>query len=48
MTTLHQNAPIYQLMRKPDCDDADPASLQIMTPDCYPIDSGGEIEYLNL
>ena len=33
---------------EPDCDDADPASLQIMTQDCYPIDSEGEIEYLNL
>ena len=31
-----------------DCDDADPASLQMMTPDHYAIDSEGEIEYLNL
>ena len=33
---------------EPDCDDADPASLQMMTQDYYPIDSEGEIEYLNL
>ena len=31
-----------------DCDDADPESLQRMTQDHYPIDSEGEIEYLNL
>ena len=34
--------------KEPDCDDADPASLQMMTQDYYPIDSEGEIEYLNL
>ena len=34
--------------KEPDCDNADPASLQMMTPDYYPIDSEGEIEYLNL
>ena len=34
--------------KEPDCDDADPASLQMMTQDHYPIDSEGEIEYLNL
>ena len=33
---------------EPDCDDANPASLQMMTQDYYPIDSEGEIEYLNL
>ena len=33
---------------EPDCDDADPASLQMMTQDYYPTDSEGEIEYLNL
>ena len=33
---------------EPDGDDADPASLQMMTQDYYPIDSEGEIEYLNL
>ena len=33
---------------EPDCDDANPASLQMMTQDCYPVDSEGEIEYLNL
>ena len=34
--------------KEPDCDDADPASLQMMTQDYYYIDSEGEIEYLNL
>ena len=33
---------------EPDYDDADPASLQMMTQDYYPIDCEGEIEYLNL
>ena len=33
---------------EPDCDNADPASLQMITQDYYPIDSEGEIEYLNL
>ena len=33
---------------EPDYDDADPASLHMMTQDHYPIDSEGEIEYLNL
>ena len=33
---------------EPDYDDADPASLQMMTQDYYPIDSEGEVEYLNL
>ena len=33
---------------EPDCDNADPASLHMMTQDYYPIDSEGEIEYLNL
>ena len=33
---------------EPDCDDADPASLPVMTQDYYPIDSEGEIDYLNL
>ena len=33
---------------EPDCDNADPASLQMMTQDHYTIDSEGEIEYLNL
>ena len=33
---------------EPDCDNADLASLQMMTQDYYPIDSEGEIEYLNL
>ena len=33
---------------EPDYDDADPASLQMMTQDYYPNDSEGEVEYLNL
>ena len=34
--------------KDPDFDNADPASLQIMTQDYYLIDSEGEIDYLNL
>ena len=34
--------------KEPDCDDEDPASLQMMTQDYYPVDSEEEIEYLNL
>ena len=33
---------------EPDYDDADPASVQMVTQDYYPIDSGRELEYLNL
>ena len=33
---------------EPDYDDADPASLQMLTQKYYPIDSEGEVEYLNL
>ena len=33
---------------EPDYDNADPASLQMMTQDYSPIDSKGEVEYLNL
>ena len=33
---------------EPDYDDADPASLQMMTQNYCPIDSEGEVEYLNL
>ena len=33
---------------EPDCNDVDSASLQMMTQYYYPIDSEGEIEYLNL
>ena len=33
---------------EPDCDDADPASLQMMTQDYYTIDSEGEVECLIL
>ena len=48
MITLHQNAPNMPTDEEPDCDDADPASLQMMTQDYYPIDSEREIEYLKL
>ena len=34
--------------KEPDYDDADPASLQMMTQNYCPIDSEGEVEYLNL
>ena len=34
--------------KEPEYDDADPASLQMMTQDYYPVESEGEIEYLNL
>ena len=40
--------PITPTDEEPDCDDADPASLQMMTQDYYTTDSEGEIEYLNL
>ena len=33
---------------QPDYDDADPASLHMMTQEHYPIDSEGEVEYLKL
>ena len=33
---------------EPGCDDAGPASLQLMTHDYYSIDSEGEIDILNL
>ena len=33
---------------EPDYDDADPASLQMLAQNYYPIDSEGEVEYLNL
>ena len=33
---------------EPDCDDADPASLQMMTPDHYIIDSEGEFQIFKL
>ena len=33
---------------EPDYDDADPASLQMMMQNYFPIDSEGEVEYLNL
>ena len=34
--------------KEPEYDNVDPASLHLMTQDHYPIDSEGEIEYLNL
>ena len=34
--------------KEPDSDDADPASLQMITQSFYPNDSEGEVEYLNL
>ena len=33
---------------EPDYDDADPASLQILAQNYYPIDSEGGVEYLKL
>ena len=33
---------------EPDYDDTDPASLQMLAQNYYPIDSEGEVEYLNL
>ena len=48
MFTLHQNALIFQTDEEPDYDHKDPASLQVMTQDHYPIDSKREVEYLNL
>ena len=48
MITLHQNASIPQLMKNQTMTMLDPASLQMMTQDYYPIDSEGEVEYLNL
>ena len=33
---------------EPDYDEADPASLQMLVQNYYPIDSEGEVEYLNL
>ena len=34
--------------KEPDYDDADPASLQMLAQNYYPVDSEGEVEYLNL
>ena len=34
--------------KEPDYDDADPASLQMLVQNYYPIDSEGGVEYLNL
>ena len=48
MITLHPNAPICQLMKNQIMMMQTRASLQMMTQDYYPIDSEGEIEYLNL
>ena len=46
--TLHQNAPIFPTDEEPDYDNVDPASLQMLMQDYYPIDSEGEVEFLNL
>ena len=40
--------PNMPTVEEPDYDDADPASLQMVTQDYYPNDSDGEVEYLNL
>ena len=48
MITLHQIAPNIPTDKEPDYDDADPASLQMLMQNYYPIDSEGEVEYLNL
>ena len=40
--------PNMSTVEEPEYDDADPASLQMLTQDYYPIHSEGEIEYLNL
>ena len=48
MITLHLNALIPPTDKEPDYDDADPTSLQMMTQNYCPIDSEGEVEYLNL
>ena len=47
MITSHE-CPNMPTDEESDCDDADPGSLQMMTQDYYPIDSEGEVEYLNL
>ena len=39
-------SPNTPIDKEPDYDDADPASLQMMTQGYYPIDSEGEIEYI--
>ena len=47
MITLHQNVPNMPTDEEPDCDDANPASLQMMTQDYYPVDSeGGTTSFL--
>ena len=48
MITLYQNAPIHLTDEEPDCDNADPASLQMMTQDYYPINSGGRYRTFKL
>ena len=48
MITLPLNAPIPQWMKRHDYEDADPASLQIMSQSYGPEDSERENDYLNL
>ena len=48
MIISHLNALIPQLTRRRDYEDIDPASLQMMTQNYGPVDSEGEVEYLNL
>ena len=45
---FESECPNTQTDEEPDCDDADSASLQMMTQDYYPTNSEGEIEFLNL
>ena len=40
--------PQYPTEEEPDYDDADPASLQMITQNYFPNDLEGEVEYLNL
>ena len=45
---LHPECPNTPTDEETDYEEADPASLQIMTQNYCPIDSEGEAEYLNL
>ena len=40
--------PNIPIDKEPDYDDADPVSVQMLKQNYYPIDSEGEVEYLNL
>ena len=49
MITLHQKkCPNVLNDEEPGYDYAGPASLQMLAQNYYSIDSGGEVEYLNL